>query len=434
MISNEQENEAAIFEEVLSAKSQEEIESILNRKCGANATLRARILSLMDSYHGGEYLERFQEEVFDDGLVGANIGEFQIMELIGQGGMGDVYSARRANQPQEIVAIKVIKVGMNTRQVVARFSLERSVLRQFDHPHIARFIDSGVDSNGRLYFAMEMVQGISIVDYCDLHRMPIEKRLRLFLDVCSAISHAHDRGIIHRDLKPQNVLVTQRGGFAVAKVIDFGVAKALTSENEIGSRLTGAIQWIGTPRYVSPEQMKWSSDVDARTDVYALGVLLYEMLVGTTPLPEDCSELDLLVYREKLTNVDFDFASQRVSSFRVEEAKQHAMHRSTNSSRHAGELRGNIDWILAKSMEFDRNQRYAGVSEFAKDIESHLAGFAVSVNRPTLVDSLKRWKRRNPKRVAVANQLALVVCVVGILSWGLWEIQRSTKASGWNMG
>ena len=180
MLPNEQDNEGAIFEEVLSAKSQEEIEKILNRKCGTNATLRARILSLIDSYHGGEYLERFQVEVFDDGLVGAHIGEFQIMELIGQGGMGDVYSARHANQPQEIVALKVIKAGMNTRQVVARFNLERSALRQFNHPHIARFIDSGVDSNGRLYFVMEMVQGLSIVDYCDLNRMPIESRLRIF--------------------------------------------------------------------------------------------------------------------------------------------------------------------------------------------------------------------------------------------------------------
>ncbi len=427
---NEQDNEAAIFEEVLSANTPAAIELILDRRCGTDSKLRARILALLESYHSSEYLERFQAGVFDNSLTGTNVGKFQIMDLLGQGGMGDVYSARRVDQPREIVALKVIKPGMDTRQIIARFNLERETLRRFDHPHIARFIDSGVDATGRIYFAMELIQGMSIVDYCDLHRMSIQGRLRLFLDVCSAVSHAHGIGVIHRDLKPQNVLVTQRDGVAVVKVIDFGVAKALSNDGEADSRLTGALQWIGTPKYMSPEQLAWSSDVDARTDVFSLGVMLYELLTGSTPLKsEETSNFDLSMLRSDLLNQSIDFCSQRIASYKSDDALRHAANRSTAPQSHVRAVRGNVDRITHKALERHRDQRYLTAGQLADDVSAYLQGGSISLKQPTIVENVQRWRRRHPKAAARTIGAGVVLAIFGLVFSAIWEIRRANHAS-----
>lgn len=421
MSSTEPDEEESIFDEVVTAQTNSEREALLDLRCGSNTVLRCRIESLLTAYAISEYLESRPAELLNlsplaPSLVGSRIGAFDILELIGQGGMGDVYLARSVNEPRSFVAMKVIKAGMDTRQVISRFNLERSILQMLDHPNIARFVDSGIAGCGRAYVAMEWVQGIPITDYCDRQRLSIDDRLRLFLDVCSAVDHAHGLGVVHRDLKPQNVLVKHCDGKAVAKVIDFGIAKALTEDSGIGSRLTGAIQCLGTPLYISPEQMNWSSDIDKRTDVYSLGVVLYELLTGTTPLQLDgMSELDLQGLKNQQLSEELDLPSQRVTSLSAELGKEISEARVTEKQQLIRRLRGELDWITAKAMEKDRGRRYAGPAEFAADIRACLEHRPISAHAPTMASRWRKWSKRNVRTVSLITRIGVVACTIGLV-------------------
>src|SRR4051794_27887375 len=286
----------AIFWEALDCPSEAERRAYLDRACQGDATLRSRIDALLVAHqHAGDFLE---EPVPIATVTWSNptpleapgmvLGLYKLLEPIGEGGMGVVYMAEQTQPVRRNVALKIIKPGMDTEQVIARFEAERQALALMDHPNIAKVHDAGAADSGRPYFVMELVKGVPITDYCDQARLSVPERLDLFVLVCRAVQHAHQKGTIHRDLKPSNVLVTLIDGAAVPKVIDFGVAKATGGQLTDGTLFTGFEQMIGTPLYMSPEQAELSGvDIDTRSDVYALGVLLYELLTGTTPIDRE---------------------------------------------------------------------------------------------------------------------------------------------------
>ncbi|MEM6672164.1 MAG: serine/threonine-protein kinase, partial [Planctomycetota bacterium] len=278
-------NERELFEACLSLSTAER-RTFLRERCGGDPELAARLERLLAAHESAE--SRFTLPVSHDRIDGheelTQIGPYRILEQIGEGGMGVVYTAEQKEPFRRLVALKVIKVGMDTRQVIARFEAERQALAMMDHPSIARVFDAGATESGRPYFVMEFVQGAPITQFCDARKMPIRDRLRLFMEVCDGVQHAHNRGVIHRDLKPSNVLVTSVDGRATAKIIDFGVAKATGAKLTAQTVHTAHGALIGTPAYMSPEQADGGSvDVDPRTDVYALGVILYELCVGRPP-------------------------------------------------------------------------------------------------------------------------------------------------------
>ena len=291
-----------IFCAAIELSSPEERGEYVERACGGNAELRHRVDALLTAHFGaGDFLERSpatallpDHENIQEG-PGTLIGPYKLLEQIGEGGMGVVYMADQQAPVRRRVALKVIKTGMDTRQVVARFEAEREALALMDHSNIARVLDAGATDSGRPYFVMELVRGIPITEYCDQNNLPVHKRLELFVEVCHAVQHAHQKGIIHRDLKPSNVLVTLNDGRAVPKVIDFGVAKATGQQLTEKSLFTAFAQMVGTPLYMSPEQAEMTSvDIDTRSDIYSLGVLLYELLTGTTPFDQQRTALGSL--------------------------------------------------------------------------------------------------------------------------------------------
>jgi serine/threonine protein kinase len=341
---------------------------------------------------------------------GTVIGPYKLMEQIGEGGMGLVFVAEQQHPVRRKVALKVIKPGMDTRQVVARFEAERQALALMDHPNIAQVHDGGETSTGRPYFVMELVKGVPITAYCDQNQAPVRDRLELFVDVCQAVQHAHQKGIIHRDLKPSNVLVMSNDGRPLVKVIDFGVAKAIGQQLTEKTIYTQAAQPIGTPLYMSPEQAgKSGLDVDTRSDIYALGVLLYELLTGTTPFD-----------KERLRGADFDEIrriireeeppkpSTRLSTL-GQAATTISTQRNCDPKRLSQLVRGELDWIVMKALEKDRNRRYDTASAFAADVQHYLADEPVLAGPPSTTYRLRKFLRRN--RVALTvSLLVLALC------------------------
>ena len=292
----------AIFLEALDCEAPDDLIRFLDRECGADAALRGRVEELLRAHQdAGNFLGRLdQPEVVGDEPLGDGpgtaIGPYKLLEQIGEGGFGIVFMAEQQQPVRRKVALKMLKPGMDTRQVIARFEAERQALAVMDDPHIATVFDAGQTRDGRPYFVMELVNGIPITDYCDRSKLTTRERLVLFITVCRAVQHAHHKGIIHRDLKPSNVLVTQHDGAPMAKLIDFGIAKALGQQLTDKTLFTGLNQLIGSPLYMSPEQAALSNaDVDTRSDIYSLGVLLYELLTGITPFD-----------RERMGKVDYD--------------------------------------------------------------------------------------------------------------------------------
>ena len=282
----------AIFFEALELETAEQLTSFLQSKCGSNTELRDRVDQLLRAHEragrflGGESAAGVTASM--PGVseqLGTSIGPYKLLQIIGEGGMGTVYMAEQKRPVKRRIALKIIKPGMDTKSVIARFEAERQALAMMDHPNIAKVLEAGSTDNGRPYFVMELVKGVTLTEFCDRNELSTEQRLRLFRKVCDAVQHAHQKGIIHRDLKPSNVMVTLADGEPVVKVIDFGVAKATNQELTERTLFTDFGQMIGTPQYMSPEQAEMSClDVDTRSDVYSLGVLLYELLTGTTPL------------------------------------------------------------------------------------------------------------------------------------------------------
>ena len=301
-------SQETMFDDLLQLSTEAKREAYLKKSCGNNLELRARLEAMLQEHdEAGQFFqgvgnEPETEEVSSATVdimvdIGSVIGRYKILEKIGEGGMGVVYMAEQTDPVSRRVALKIIKLGMDTKQVIARLEAERQALAMIDHPNIARVLDGGATETGRPYFVMELVRGLSITDYCSKKRVGMAERLKLFILVCEAVQSAHQKGVIHRYIKPSNILVTLNHGDPVPKVIDFGIAKATNQRLTEKTLFTKFSQMIGTPAYMSPEQAEMTSlDIDTRTDVYSLGVLLYELLTGSTPFPQ--SELMSLGYRE----------------------------------------------------------------------------------------------------------------------------------------
>ncbi len=346
---------------------------------------------------------------------GTRIDRYKLLQLIGEGGFGSVYMAEQTEPVHRRVALKIIKAGMDTRQVIARFEAERQALAMMDHPNIARVLDAGATEAGRPYFVMELVRGEPVTAYCDRERLPLRERLDLFCDICNAVQHAHQKGIIHRDLKPTNVLVTVADGQPVPKVIDFGIAKATAARLTDKTLFTEMHQLIGTPEYMSPEQAEVSGvDIDTRSDVYALGVLLYELLTGSTPLERGrlrstpLAEVQRLIREEEPQRPSLRLATLASSSGNQlwtplptegkapgSSVMDIARQRRLDPSQLTRALRGDLDWIVMKCLEKDRGRRYATASSIAEDISRYLSDQPVLASPPSRGYRLRKFARRN---------------------------------------
>ena len=416
-------SEELIFAESLE-KNPDERAAFLDQACAGRPELRQSVESLLEAYQHGAYLEPGENAtiVFDSlaDETGKQLGPYKLLQRIGEGGMGDVYMAEQCQPIKRRVALKIIKLGMDTKQIVARFEAERQALAMMDHPNIAKVLDAGATDNGRPYFVMELVRGIKITEYCDQNRLSNGERLELFRLICQAIQHAHQKGIIHRDIKPSNILVTLHDGVPVPKVIDFGIAKATQAELTEKTLVTQFHQLIGTPAYMSPEQAEMSAlDVDTRADIYSLGVLLYELLTGKTPL--DGKQLLRAGYEELLQRIKVDEPlkpSTKARTLEGEERTVVANNRRVDPSRLGNELRGDLDWIVMKTLEKDRTRRYETANALAMDITRHLTNEAVLARPPSAAYRFQKLLRRNKFVFAAigAVALALVIGIVGSTS------------------
>ena len=343
---------------------------------------------------------------------GAQIGPYTLREQIGEGGFGVVYVAEQASPVRRKVALKIVKPGMDTKNVIARFEAERQALALMDHPNIARVLDAGATDSGRPYFVMELVQGVPITEFCDKNSFPTGRRLELFMDVCHAVQHAHHKGIIHRDLKPSNVMVTLHDGKPVPKVIDFGVAKALSQQLTEKTIYTSYGQMIGTPVYMSPEQAEMSGlGIDTRSDIYSLGVLLYELLTGKTPVGAE--RLQVSGYNEMLRIIRDEEPprpSTKVTTLGAE-ATVIARNRQTDPRKLQQHLAGELDWIVMKALEKDRDRRYDTANNFAADIKRFLSDEAVHACPPSRAYLLRKFIARHRGPLAMAVSLFLMLCL-----------------------
>jgi len=358
--------------------------------------------------------------------VGTSIGPYRLMELIGEGGFGQVYVAQQTVPLRRKVALKIIKPGMDSREVVARFEVERQALAQMDHPHIASVIDAGATDGGRPYFVMELVKGMPITEYCQGHDVSLRERLRLLIDVCNALHHAHQKGIIHRDIKPSNVMVTVLDGRAVIKVIDFGVAKAIASgltERTIYTRFAAI---MGTPLYMSPEQAALSAvDVDTRSDIYGLGVLMYELLTGHTPFENArfrAVEFDEMrrIIREEIP----PRPSTRLSTVGQVSTGSPGP-KPYDSKRLAMSIRGDLDWIVMKALEKERQRRYNSAAAMAEDIRSHLDGRPVRARPPSPWYLANKFIKRH--RGVFAAAVAILLILVASTAFSLWQAAQAVR-------
>ncbi len=354
---------------------------------------------------------------------GDRIGRYKLLEQIGEGGCGMVFMAEQEEPIRRKVALKVIKLGMDTRQVIARFEAERQALALMDHPNIAKVYDAGATATGRPFFVMELVRGLRITDYCNQKRIPTQKRLELFIQVCQAVQHAHQKGIIHRDLKPSNILVTVNDGVAVPKVIDFGIAKATSGERLTDKTVFTAFhQFMGTPAYMSPEQAELTTmDIDTRSDIYTLGVLLYELLTGQTPF--DASELlqaGLDEMRRTLREKEPSRPSTRLSTLGAEQLTATAHLQGIDPPKLINLVRGDLDWIVLKCLEKDRSRRYETANALLSDIQRHLGNEPVIARPRSRVYEFQKTVRRHKVGFATAGAVMLTLFFgMGIATWSL---------------
>jgi serine/threonine protein kinase len=421
----------------------------LDGACAGDVLLRQRVEELL---HAHEAAGAFLPELETEGVVpqapqvnsvptvtirgealaaegvGTVIGPYKLMEKIGEGGCGVVYVAEQTERLRRRVALKVIKLGMDTRQVVARFEAERQALAMMDHPNIAKVLDAGTTAQGRPYFVMELVRGIRITDYCDEANLSTRQRLELFIQVCQAIQHAHQKGILHRDIKPSNILVTLHDGVPVPKVIDFGIAKATEGRLTEATVYTQLHQFIGTPAYMSPEQAEMSGlDIDTRSDIYSLGVLLYELLVGSTPF--DAKELmasGIDVMRKTIREQEPVRPSTKLATLSGETLTTTAKRRSVEASRLVHLLRGDLDWIVMKCLEKDRSRRYETANGLAADLKRHLKNEPVVARPPSTAYRFQKAWRRN-KLVFTAGVAIATALVIGI-GISTWQAVVATQA------
>jgi tetratricopeptide (TPR) repeat protein len=406
--------------------------------CGTDAELLRRVRSLLSAATMAEgFMSDATAEqpplnaVAMSEKPGTIIGRYKLLQQIGEGGFGVVFMAEQEKPVRRTVALKVIKLGMDTREVVARFEAERQALAMMDHPNIAKVLDAGATDTGRPYFVMELVRGSSITDYCDKHRMPTAGRVALIAQVCRAVQHAHSKGIIHRDLKPSNVLVTVADDKPIPKVIDFGIAKATQARLTDRTLFTAFRQMLGTPQYMSPEQADSDgSDVDTRTDVYSLGVLLYELLVGTTPF--DARALRSAAYdamRRIIRETEPARPSTKLNGL-GETAAMVATARSTDVKRLGQTVRGELDWIVMKSLEKDRSRRYETAAAFADDLNRYLSGDAVLAGPASGSYRLKKFVHRYRGGLIIATAAMLLIAAgLAGTTWGLLREARQRRVA-----
>ena len=408
----------------------------LDEACGADAELRAQVQDLLRSHEqAGSVLEQplFRPSPTVDQppaeQPGTVVGPYKLIEQIGEGGMGTVWMAQQTEPVKRLVALKLIKAGMDSKQVIARFEAERQALALMDHPNIARVLAGGTTqgepagvSPGRPYFVMDLVKGVPITKYCDEHHLTPRQRLELFVPICHAIQHAHQKGIIHRDLKPSNVLVALYDGKPVPKVIDFGVAKAAGQLLTDKTLVTGFGNIVGTLEYMSPEQAEINQlDIDTRSDVYALGVLLYELLAGSPPFTmKDLEKAGIL---EMLRVIREQEPSKPSTKLRTAEGLPTlAANRGTEPAKLTKVVRGELDWIVMKALEKDRNRRYETANGFARDVERYLADEPVQACPPSVGYRLRKFARRNKATLAAAGLvLFFIVLLGGVVGWGMWD-------------
>jgi serine/threonine protein kinase len=435
--------EEAIFDVARRLKTPEERRAYLDSACD-EPQIRARVEALLTA---GMEADRFfadgkaafamavSEHAFSENgangksdstvfsieeQTGTRIGRYKLLQKIGEGGCGAVYMAEQEEPVRRRVALKIIKLGMDTKNVIARFEAERQALAMMDHPNIARVLDAGATDTGRPYFVMELVRGVRITEFCDQSHQNTGQRLELFVQICHAIQHAHQKGIIHRDIKPSNILVTLHDGVPVPKVIDFGIAKATEVRLTDKTLFTAYEQIVGTPAYMSPEQAEMSGlDIDTRTDIYSLGVLLYELLTGTTPF--DAKELmrsGLFEMRRTLRETEPHKPSTKLNTFHGKQLTATAEFRQVEPPKLKSLLRGDLDWIVMKSLEKDRRRRYETANGLAMDIQRHLNNEPVLARPPSRWYRMQKLVRRNKAAVLATAAVALTLMVgFGVSTW-----------------
>ncbi|MCX6953210.1 MAG: serine/threonine-protein kinase [Verrucomicrobia bacterium] len=408
--------------------------AFLDRACAGDAALRARVEALLVGHDAAEdFLERSPtvrpaEPAFPEEQPGDRIGRYTLLKKVGEGGCGVVYLAEQTEPVRRRVALKVIKLGMDTKQVIARFEAERQALAMMDHPDIARVFDAGSTDTGRPFFVMEFVDGAPMTKFCDDHSLPMDARLDLFARVCVALQHAHQKGVIHRDLKPSNILVAMHDGVPAPKIIDFGIAKATSGRLTEETLVTGFDQFIGTPAYMSPEQAELRElDIDTRSDVYSLGVLLYELLTGRPPY--DTGSLvraGIEEIRRIIREVDPPRPSTRVSTLAFADRATVARLRQAAPLQLTSVLRGDLDWIVMRCLEKDRDRRYGTASELADDVRRHLRSEPVFARPPTTAYRVQKFVARNRLVCASAAAVAAALIIGTVVS--VRQAVRATAA------
>jgi len=404
----------------------------LERACGTDRALLTRVEGLLEAFtDAAQFIDPDADAQRASGpeeSVGDLIGTYRLQQQIGEGGWGVVYLAEQVAPVQREVALKIIKLGMDTRAVIARFATERQLLAMMDHPNIARVFDAGATPAGRPYFVMELVRGIRITDYCDQSKLTTAERLALFIQTCNAIEHANQKGIIHRDIKPSNILVTLHDGVPAVKVIDFGIAKAALGQAKDATRYTVLGQFMGTPAYVSPEQVEPGAiELDIRSDIYSLGVLLYELLTGCTPFDTD----ELLrgsfdEMKQRIRAEDPPTPSRKLRTLSPAEIEDTAQHRRTVSGKLIKQLHGDLDWIVMRCLEKDRERRYATAKELALDLQHYMRNEPVQARAPGVIYTFSKFARRH--RLVFATGAVIVSVLMIATAVSTWLAVRATSA------
>ena len=414
----------AIFDAAIQFKSLKKRDAYVLKACGHDQKLLARIRALLERHDASSFLDVpiFEPDVTMDSSPltegpGTVIGNYKLLEQIGEGGMAVVYMAEQERPLRRRVALKIIKLGMDTKQVIARFEVERQALAVMDHPNIAKVLDAGSTETGRPYFVMELVRGMSITQYCDKNKLDTKDRLDLFVQVCNAVQHAHQKGIIHRDIKPSNVMVTMHDGKPVPKVIDFGIAKATSQRLTEKTLFTRYAQMIGTPAYMSPEQAEMSDlDIDTRTDIYSLGILLYELLTGVTPFSEEQLREAGYLEMQRIIREEEPLKPSTKLSTLGDTLTNVAEHRKASPDLLQKQVRGDLDWIVMKLLEKDRTRRYDTVAEIVADIVRHINHEPVLAGPPSRIYRLRKFIRRHRTHAIGAAMVTMLLAGMAVIS------------------